>query len=1402
METIFLTLVIFISLISLLSCQVSIECEKQRCPSNGQCVDNISMCPIAIICPEGYTKINQFTCSKEEALVDDSKCDAQSATCWDGSCVKDPNTCPSMPTCPSSKNVRCPDNSCVESIDDCPAYVSCPSFIPIRCPNGDCRMSLKDCPGLIKCPKEFSVLCNDGSCRMTNDECELPATQTQCRDQTMTRCPDGTCTSSKFLCSTPKTCPLGTVLCWNGSCAKNSEQCTKPSLSQSNSCSNAGLITCMLDGSCKTDISLCPTAPICSVEKPVKCWDFSCKESIEKCPPYQECPSGTRSCADGTCTAPNQSCGTHITCSMDAPFKCFDNTCRIDPQDCPPAPECPGKFPILCWDGKCVANRVDCNPADTCPVGQPIKCPDNMCRNTIDECKTTNDCPAGFIRCQDGSCRREAGDCVLNTCPLNQPVGCPNGQCKSKLENCSSFNGCPFYSSIKCKNGKCVSKEKDCDGETVSCLADYNVCPDGSCVPSTQICPTITGCPPDSPYKCADGSCIDINKTKCAIPICPSNLPIKCLSGLCVVTASSCPSNNQIVNSSECPSGLVPCADGSCESNIEECKPVFGCSNGFEMCEDGSCRSSLSLCPQAKTCPVSRSFRCSDGSCAAKIGDCLNLSGCPLSSPIKCTNTGLCVNKQERCSEYENNFALANGCDKHAPLKCLNGKCVNDLNQCEAKSDCSEEQVYCPNTGTCADDIRDCITLGEDCPAGYVRCIKDGKCKKKYQDCLNHVACPVSFPFRCPSGECQKYPILISKNSNETSTAESCKLSIECPNYKPYLCADGSCAEKSSFCLSLQECPSDTPIRCKDRTCAASIESCEKRNRCPFKNPILCLNSAKCVDNLYDCFSDFCPPSSPYRCVNGLCEKSPLRCVVNDLTNSTICGSDSVTCYDGTCRLSIDQCPIYPGCTNFNFPYKCPDGSCAVSASSCPPAPKCAEGMNLCEDGICRKTCPIFGGCPNTAPLLCPTGICVNTISECAGQSDCPLDTPFRCMDGSCVEFVNQCKRNKRDTVDTDIVIYATLGRKLKTELVIDEANDLIGSIKIPSGTFYSLQNSTRLLQSNFSNTNITPSTNPSQLVPSDATIIVKSVPASVIRGSKVKYDETRSEDLMKIFPYADAMNENTLEYQYSVLSSVIKIQFMEKDLTVKNIMILSLAYDFPHNNEYLIDLDYSSNYTTNEMPLDPHKDVCLAKLNSATNLWECTTTPFTTVKEVNFYLSGGILEEGIYAVVIKTRPDSTLTPSVENFLAKYIMIILISAIVTGIVVALGIYTFIRIYRYRHKYKQMKEEEKQMNKQMQELTSMETRHLGQTVGDNIDNIIYTSNPAFRIVKSEKKNQRLEELQNLQEQLMKRYKAFEKNNDQLKNAYESINKQYEELQKYKDHLAKKEEALLRQDIDDA
>ena len=329
-----------------------------------------SQCPTKMSCPKPYTRYNQYSCSVDDSYIVESQCGV-GLECWDNTCISNTadklSKCPTMTSCPPVKNhVRCPDNSCVEDESDCPNYFECPLFLPIHCPNGDCRQSLEDCPSLIICPKILPVLCNDGSCHSLNTKCEYSSEETQCSDTSMVRCPDGSCTSSKFLCPTPMTCPKGYQKCFNGFCRPIGEcyNITENIETISSTCNDDNKILCNFDFSCRNDISSCPTGIICPVDKPVKCWDSSCKENINQCPEFKKCPNNMKECPDGSCAI--NKCGTHITCSVDAPYRCYDNTCKINPEDCPKMPSCPSDKPILCWDGRCLSDRGDCLSPSEC----------------------------------------------------------------------------------------------------------------------------------------------------------------------------------------------------------------------------------------------------------------------------------------------------------------------------------------------------------------------------------------------------------------------------------------------------------------------------------------------------------------------------------------------------------------------------------------------------------------------------------------------------------------------------------------------------------------------------------------------------------------------------------------------------------------------------------------------------------------------------------------------------------------------------------------------------------------------------------------------------------------------------------------------------------------------------
>ena len=1360
----FLISIILISFFSV-NLQINIpDCPNERCTSNGQCVDTILLCPIAMSCPNDFLKINQFSCSQDENLLQPFTCPDNNYVCWEGSCTTDPQKCPSMTTCPSSYPVRCPDNSCVDIVDDCPVYTACPSFLSVRCPNGDCRRSLEDCPQIIKCPQEFSVLCNDGSCRMTSDECQEPAVQTQCIDPTMSRCPDGTCTSSKFLCSTPKTCPYNYVLCWNGLCAASFDICDQSSLSQSNTCSDTSLVRCDIDGSCKSDISLCATAIICPVESPVRCWDYSCKENVSKCPLYQECPDGTKSCPDGSCSL--TSCGTHITCSIDTPFMCFDNTCRKNPKDCPHAPLCPSSYPILCWNGACVSSRADCLSPDICPNIQPVKCPDNMCYNNLDECVASTDCPIGFSRCSDGTCRINVSDCPALECPSNTPNKCKNGLCVSDITTCDNDNGCSFLFPFRCADGSCVNNKSRCPAIPKCNGSSSILCPDGSCAVNSQACPLQNGCPTYTSFRCADGTCIDPNKSSCQVAMCPMQTPVKCMDGRCVDSVSSC----QIIEKTgECNEKYYPCADGTCASSPQECRPVFSCSLGTIRCNDGSCRASPSQCPMINTCPATRNYRCDDGSCAVSSDNCLNISGCPISSPLKC-NSGLCVTGLSLCSQYDLMFPVANGCDNTNNYKCFAGNCVSDPSLCGLTSDCPDGQVYCSNSGTCANTLRDCIDLGDNCPDTYVTCPKDGLCKPTYEDCLNNSSCPLKTPFRCIDGSCKKYPY--SNTNAAIDSLNTCDIGIQCPSYKPFICADGSCVEKYSFCQSFVNCPNNQ-ITCSDRSCVDALEQCDTpKTKCPDKLPILCSVSGKCVSSIYECQDISCPSSASIRCTSGMCVSSPSKCLSFNVTQTSTCDDNEVTCYDGSCRLSLDMCPLYPGCTNMKLPYKCPDGSCAISKSDCSAAPTCMSNQSLCEDGICRSKCPAFAGCPNSKPLLCPVGMCVNYDYECAGMSSCPLDTPIRCLNGSCAAEIQDCGQAKREFIGTDIQVFISKSNSYSLDMIVGQSNDLIGQLNIPYNSFTGNIITSRLLAESEINSSI---------------LNVKSVPTSQLRNVQSLFNETRSIDVYAIYPFSDPNNNLTLSYEYTLLSPAVSIEFYQQDqYQILNPFYLTLAYDFPDKNPKLLQ---QNNALSGAFILDPLADVCLAKLDKETNFWNCTNLSFVTADLSNYQLSGAINTPGIYAVIMNPVPDNEVIISQPNFLLEYFWIILIVAVVAAIIIAVALYIFVRIARYRGKYHESREEAKKYQNKMQEMQMLGTVYFGQTVGDNLDNIIYTNNPAFKLKQDETKTQRMEELEQFYDSVMKKYKSLENNNHNLKQKLEYFRSELTRLAEYKKDLEK-------------
>ena len=1370
----FIRLVIISIILEKIYSNEEINCPNLKCQSSGICVDNYNQCPTPMSCGEDFKKVNQFTCSKSDFLKDEKEC--PNFTCWTNECINDINQCPSMISCPSKTPVRCHDNSCVDKTINCPKYINCPKFIPIRCPNGDCRRNPEDCPSLTKCPKEFSIICNDGSCKMTAEECEKPSDNTRCSG-TMVRCSDGSCKTSKFLCPTPRTCPVGMVLCWDGNCSNNFKECKKPVGSQINSCADVNKIKCEYDSSCRNIIYDCPTAMICPVEKPVKCWDNSCKENIFNCPQFEKCPDKFIECPNGSCkfkSNGNQDaqCGTLITCSWDAPFKCNDNTCRRNPKDCIKQENCSSLKPILCWDGTCVANRLECLSPGECPSNTSVRCPDNQCRKSVEECREITGCPVGYIRCEDRTCKRKSSDCKDIECPINFNKRCFNGVCVSELENCDNNNGCPFYSQIKCKNGKCSESIEDCEEQEIIFDKDLNqLCLDGSIIPKGLSCPLDNGCPASKPILCGNNEC----RNSCKIATCPKETPIKCMNGLCVMSKSDCPSYFDFKTDSKCnEKNMILCANGLCAKFPEECKPTAKCPNNMFICKDGTCRSSLDFCPGVDTCPKMH-IRCPNGACAEKIQNCLNLSGCPMKRPLKCINNGLCVINQDECTVYDKKFPMANGCELEKPFKCSNGKCVIDKENCDEKY-CPTNEILCPNSGICVKKMNYCKN-SENKKCGKFSCPTNGVCVDKIDDCKTISGCDWKTPYRCLDGQCRA----LRFNFDSNSESQFCSLRIECPNYKPYLCADGSCQEKTSFCKPLNECPEDKRIRCSDRKCVNKYEDCDKYNiSCPAKNPILCLTNGNCVENIFDCFEEKCPELNPIKCVTGLCVSSPRDCLPKkfDITSNTTlinlnpCDNNSNLCYDGSCEKDISDCPIFDGCNNLKFPYKCINGKCSKDLEECYKDNlgnqiavslidiKCEEKQTLCEDGICRKICPLSNSCNNIFPYLCSNGICVKNINECAGESKCELETPFRCMDGNCKSDPSSCKKPKKLEISTDIKLYAFPEIDLNMNIIFDDLNDIIGFISIPSNSFVKYNKTDNATQ-----------------IPIKQIISIKSISSKnpIFSKSFKKFPEKSQDVINKLFPYGDKDDKFELEFDYSVISPIVKVDFSIKDnVNITKEIILKLAYDFQTNNLN----------KTNSKSLDK---VCLSCLDELTSEWICVRKLEISENKINEnYYEGPINKTGIYAITLNITIIDDEKKDELKWIYKFLFMFL--GLVLGGVIFLGLLIFIfgRICRYRKKYLKTKIDFIEMEKKEANMKEKSTNFKGETIKDTEQNMVFTDNPC-KILKIDDKNEkseiRLQELRSIGDSLFYKFKILESNNEKLLKEYDSMNDRVDKLKEY-------------------
>jgi len=1341
------------------SCQeVSEPDDKYRCP-NGKYVDNSKLCPSDIFVPSGYVK-----CSSGGIAIDNDECQYVQG----GLSI----------TCPNTKPILCPDLSCVEKSSECKTEFipKCPAHKPYQCWNNECRRSFDECPTPVTCPAESPVLCQNGFCAKSSDECGEKSEE-KCTSKY--RCFEGTCVASMELCPTHTYCGKDQIKCWNGACVNSIDECRSPNLE---SCSETFPYRCP-DGSCRTSYQDCSSISTCPPNLPIKCFDNSCRASINECPSYQTCGENKVSCPDGTCAFSYDECNTLITCLSGSPYLCYDNTCKAQLSDCPEPPKC-SKNEVLCPNGACVSSRQNCKIFDPCESIYPIRCDTNTCTDNLDKCSSSRKkrCPEGYVFCENGECKASQ---------KNKPIKCKEGVCVHDASLCDNeVNGCPYNRPIKCSDGTCVKNKDSCVKDYTCSNSAYKLCPDGSCIDTNEECPLENGCYKDRPFKCADGTCINPSTSSCTPVLCPFNRPYKCPNGNCESKSSDCSNDLFESDLADCGDGLIMCSDGRCVESTDYCRPIHDCENSYTRCKDGTCRVSPDLCPKDVKCPESRSKNCNNNYCINEETECKDGLICP-NGFIKCEKDGSCKSNSGECSSEDTHDI----CNFSGKKPCKNGRCIALNIDCSLVSEaCPDDDLpyLCPN-GECTNSLSNCKNIENDniCENGKVMCFS-GRCVENKKEilatqCTNNIGCPLDKPYRCSTGDC----VQSERNCEVTSILEDniFRLNTICDSSKPYLCADKTCVSDTKFCKPSVDCPTGMQ-KCENGYCKKDGETCEQFNGlCPSANPIHC-PSGTCVDDIVKCTTSFKKPTcneGEFYCVRlNKCLKNKLDCliylesgiekvknnvrllheenVVNPLNDEDFIKShknkiislkeedddpdkdvikiEGTICYDGTIATGDEKCPIVPACKMGQ--YRCENGACASDKSLCPVDENyiCLPGQRKCPDGLCHKDCSevAFHGC-DVNKYQCSNGQCLDDKYDCIGHSMCPDPTfPFRCMSGQCKSDPEECELVERLGTVKNLTYSFNKLNKIAINFAFDNNGHNVGRIEIPGNGLK--------LNVNYSN------------------LKIEEVSSSMLTDLDLY---NNSAEFLFNVSNSISGSEGVLNFENSVMSPVFKFYSKNKDISFKFAGKIDIAH-----NEY----ESTSLY---------YYDYCLAKLkgfdldtdkikDGEDKGWECVERQ-TKEGQTEFQIS----EFGVYAVILnplRNKVNYLGDSTAKNFFVENVKIILIVLAIIIVIIALVFYIFLRVTRYRKKYHENREKILLMKQQREEYENMTTDIFGQTLGDNINGIVYKSNPAYTVTDEIKKAGT--SLEDEIERLQIECKNVTEQNERLQKDIDEITKKYEQL----------------------
>lgn len=1380
---------------SLSACDPITKCPAGtlRC-STGDCAVNEYMCPSqascpansSVLCPDGSCVATVGQCSAAFG------CPTGYLTCPTGSCISSSNvSCPTQTSCPVAFPILCTDGHCATSPDECTNPPSCPVASPVRCPDGSCRGAVINCPTMITCPSERPISCADGYCAADISQCTSPSNLT-CPTG-LVRCFYGECVAYLNACPPHTTCPTGYTRCNDGTC-----RLTCDAVISVGEC-GVGTVQCPqsnIGTSCASSLGTCPPGIVCPASTPTRCFDGSCAESLAACvggtgvPNYN---SGTAiPCPDGT-WSPDGICGTPIYCPL-GQFLCSNYACMTVQTDCPVTTSCAASGdskPLLC--GTVCVNDFssnDCTRTSTaCNAATPYRCADGICRSDPNLCVASAQSAASRCApldlCRDGTC---SGACpsaatVCASISPSTPYACPDGMCTDVAEHCNKGNGCPYNTPLRCPNsGICTSSLTSCL-EIVCAANTWQSF--GFCVTDQFQGQLLSNrCPATYPYSCFDGTCVQAY-SECTSPTwdtpagitppntCPFDSPYRCANGFCAVASNMCPT----IPSDYCDgstTGTTACASGACVLSSIYCPVVRPCLSTEVRGVDGVCRA-LSFIQDfgslvVSTCRAGYPYRCSNGLCATDANSCLDpLTMCSAQQPVRCPN-GACVTDVALCGALQ---ALPTGCSSAVPLKCWNGECVNSTALCPTSDVCVGQPTFsrCPLSQVCVADVATgCLSDAiVPCPPPSFSC---GSCETNVDNCATVQGCPLSTPIRCASGGC--------------AGVGQCPPTVVC-DVGQVVCADGSCQNTLQACPPFPSCAAGT-VLCPDKTCK---QTCSE-DICPAASPLKCLNAA-CTSNLKlcpgvvsvtinpgipngpDAYKMACPNSSaPTLCFDGRCRTAQgcldFAAQVNASTPGGAaglsgCASPQILCPDGSCvtdpvgasRVGV-YCPIIPRCPANT--YRCGDGSCR--SSFVPPA-ACPSGKLRCEDGLCRAACLAYDGCGLDAPFHCANRNCAKSPEGCVNQPStlgvAPRNSVGRRLLQDITNVTTWCQSNCLSQIKAyQMTVTVNPSTKTKVDLAIDESNNVVASVILPSGSLLSTGNNA-------------------------ISIEFRPVGDSQMRSAENAVHPTRQAEFGTQMTYAE---------------SLLSVAF---ECVVSKTVVPNFALNLTYSAYVDFTRKPSTQYLSNQ---NSGPDVCLAYLYRIPALryarWTCfpdgvvprhTVPPNTMPAGVQLNrVQGPISDCGsgsagkIYGFVHSPlKATNVNAASTEKTWAeKNVLLVLLIFLGVAVALMLCIYGAIRLQRYRKKY--LKEAE-EVDKMIDEVEEMQ--QYGGTAGTKDDEVEMV--PNIMVV----------QLPQLQEALdAENREKKEKELEQLRLESEERRKHLETLRNDRDNLAQ-ELSLLQADL---